>query len=57
MVSVLALKHVVLTLLGNGFTELDGTVREDIGNNQHDGIVRLVIQRDGHGLGFVIGAR
>ena len=54
---MLALKHIVLTLLGDGFAELNGTIREGIWNNQDDGIVRLMIQRDGHGLGFVIAAR
>ena len=54
---MLALEDLVLALLGDGFAELYGAVRKNIWNYQHDGIVGLVIQRDGHRLGLVVGTR
>lgn len=52
--SVSALENLVLALLSNGFAELDATLGEHIGDDQHDRKVGLVIERDCNRIGLLI---
>ena len=45
------LKNLVGPLLGDGFTEFHGALREYVRDNQHNGEIRLMIQGDGNRFG------